>query len=130
MALSNAFQRDSKLPQMRLAVISYGIVGLICMLLFGFWRLQIVDSDRYSQLAERNRIRTIPVIAPRGSMLDRNGRVLVDNYPSFSVLLLRDDADQVQKSLPQIAEGLNLPMEDLQQQIDAAKWGCRIFSRW
>ena len=91
-ALSNAFQRESKLPQTRLAVISYVIVGLIGLLLFGFWRLQIVDSDRYAQLAERNRIRTIPVIAPRGSMLDRNGRVLVDNYPSFSVLLLRDDA--------------------------------------
>jgi penicillin-binding protein 2 len=113
---------------MRLAVISYVIVGLICLLLFGFWRLQIVDSDRYSQLAERNRIRTIPVIAPRGSMLDRNGRVLVDNYPSFSVLLLRDDADQVQRLLPQIAEGLSLPLDDLQQQIDAAN-PCRISSR-
>ena len=121
MALSNAFQRESKLPQIRLAVISYVIVGLICLLLFGFWRLQIVDSDRYSQLAERNRVRTIPVIAPRGSMLDRNGRVLVDNYPSFSVLLLRDDAEQVQRLLPQIAEGLGLTMDDLQQQIDAAK---------
>ncbi len=106
---------------MRLAVISYLIVGLIALLLVGFWRLQIVDSDRYAQLADRNRIRTIPVIAPRGSMLDREGRVLVDNYPSFSVLLLRDDADQVQKFLPQIADGLGLPLEDVQQQVDAAK---------
>ena len=121
-ALSNAFQRDSKLPQTRLAVISYVIVGLIGLLLFGFWRLQIVDSDRYAQLAERNRIRTIPVIAPRGSMLDRNGRVLVDNYPSFSVLLLRDDPEQVQRLLPQIADGLGLTLEDVQQQIDAAKF--------
>jgi penicillin-binding protein 2 len=120
-ALSNAFQRESKLPQTRLAVISYVIVGLIGLLLFGFWRLQIVDSDRYAQLAERNRIRTIPVIAPRGSMLDRNGRVLVDNYPSFSVLLLRDDAEQVQKLLPQIADGLGLPLNDVQQQVEAAK---------
>jgi penicillin-binding protein 2 len=120
--LSNAFQRDSKLPQTRLAVISYVIVGLIGLLLFGFWRLQIVDSDRYAQLAERNRIRTIPVIAPRGSMLDRNGRVLVDNYPSFSVLLLRDDPEQVQRLLPQIADGLGLTLEDVEQQIDAAKF--------
>ncbi len=119
--MSNAFQRESKLPQTRLAVISYVIVGLIGLLLFGFWRLQIVDSDRYAQLAERNRIRTIPVIAPRGSMLDRNGRVLVDNYPSFSVLLLRDDAEEVQRLLPQIAEGLSVPLADVQQQVDAAK---------
>jgi len=120
-ALSNSFQRESRLPQTRLAVISYLIVGLIVLLLVGFWRLQIVDSDRYAQLADRNRIRTIPVIAPRGSMLDREGRVLVDNYPSFSVLLLRDDAEQVQKSLPQIADGLGVTLADLQQQVDAAK---------
>ena len=119
--MSNAFQRESKLPQTRLAVISYVIVGLIGLLLFGFWRLQIVDSDRYAQLAERNRIRTIPVIAPRGSMLDRNGRVLVDNYPSFSVLLLRDDPEEVQRLLPQIADGLGLSLDDVQQQWNEAK---------
>jgi len=119
--LSSSFQRESRLPQTRLAVISYVIVGLIGLLLFGFWRLQIVDSDRYAQLAERNRIRTIPVIAPRGSMLDRTGRVLVDNYPSFGVLLLRDDVDEVQRLLPQIADGLGLSLDDLQQQMEAAK---------
>ena len=48
------------------------------------------DLVRYAQMAEKNRVRSIPIIAPRGSMLDREGRVLIDNYPSFSVLLLRD----------------------------------------
>ena len=92
------FKNESRLPQTRLAVISYAIVGLMALLLLGFWKLQIVDSDRYAQLAERNRIRTIPIIAPRGSMLDREGRVLVDNYPSFSVLLLRDDPSKLQRN--------------------------------
>jgi len=92
------------MPQGRLAVTSYVIVGMIALLLFGFWKLQIIDSDRYSQLAERNRVRSIPIIAPRGSMLDREGRVLVDSYPSFSVLLLRDAPGQVERLLPQIAD--------------------------
>ncbi len=92
--MSPWFQNDNRLPQTRLAVISYTIVALMALLLLGFWKLQIVDSDRYAQLAERNRVRSIPIIAPRGAMLDRYGRVLVDNYPSFSVLLLRDDPDQ------------------------------------
>ena len=105
----------------RLAVISYTIVGLMALLLLGFWKLQIVDSDRYSQLAERNRVRTIPIIAPRGTMLDRQGRVLVDNYPSFSVLLLRDDPELLSQLLPQIADGLGLAPDDIQQQIEAAK---------
>jgi penicillin-binding protein 2 len=91
------------------------------LLLLGFWKLQIVESDRYDQLAEQNRVRTIPVIAPRGTVLDREGRVLVDNYPSFSVLLLRDDVAQVKRLLPEIAEGMKLPIEDLQQELDDAR---------
>src|SRR6266849_2437985 len=100
------FQNDKRMPQGRLAVASYVIVGMIALLLFGFWKLQIIDSDRYAQLAERNRVRSIPVIAPRGSMLDREGRVLVDNYPSFSILLLREDMKAIEKSIPQIIDGL------------------------
>ena len=113
--------RDSKLPQGRLTVCSYVIVGMVCLLLFGFWKLQVLDSDYFAQLAERNRIRSIPVIAPRGRMLDREGRVLVDNYPSFSVLLLREDEPLLKQHLPEIAEGLGLEPDDLLQQIEAAR---------
>ncbi len=115
------FHNDKRMPQGRLAVTSYVIVGMIALLLFGFWKLQIIDSDRYSQLAERNRVRSIPIIAPRGSMLDREGRVLVDSYPSFSVLLLRDAPGQVERLLPQIADGLSMTLDELKQEIDAAK---------
>jgi penicillin-binding protein 2 len=55
-------------------------------------------------------------------MLDREGRVLVDNYPSFSVLLLRDAPTQVDRLLPQIADGLSMSLDDVKQQIDAAKY--------
>ena len=109
------------MPQARLAVVSYVIVGMIGLLLIGFWKLQVIDSDKYSQWADRNRIRSIPVIAPRGRMLDRDGRVLVDNYPSFSVLLLRDDPALVMKDLPLIAEGLGVPLNDLADQLDNAR---------
>jgi penicillin-binding protein 2 len=115
------FRNDNRLPQARLAVVSYVIVGMIGVLLIGFWKLQVIDSDKYSQWAERNRVRSIPVIAPRGRMLDRDGRVLVDNYPSFSVLLLRDDPSSVMKSLPMIADGLGVPINDLIDQLDSAR---------
>ena len=91
---------------------------MITLLLLGFWKLQVIDSDKYGQLAERNRVRSIPIIAPRGRMLDRDGRVLVDNYPSFSVLLLRDDAAAVDKNLPAIADGLGLSLDDLKDQLN------------
>jgi penicillin-binding protein 2 len=115
------FRNDNRLPQGRLAVVSYVIVGMIGVLLLGFWKLQVIDSDRYGQMAERNRVRSIPIIAPRGRMLDRDGRVLVDNYPSFSVLLLRDDPALVEKYLPAIAEGLEVPIDDLRDELANTK---------
>jgi penicillin-binding protein 2 len=115
------FGNDNRLPQGRLAVASYIIVGMVGLLLLGFWKLQVIDADKYAQMAERNRVRLIPIIAPRGRMLDRDGRVLVDNRPSFSVLLLRDDPDQVEKYLPTIADGLGLSLQDLRDQLDSAK---------
>jgi penicillin-binding protein 2 len=112
---------DQKIPQGRLALVSYISVACIILLMVGFWKLQVVQSEHFADLAERNRIRSIPIIAPRGPMLDRQGRVLVDSYPSFSILLLRDDPKQLQKSLPAVEEGLGIDPADLQQQLDAAK---------
>ena len=119
--MSYWFGNDNRLPQARLAVVSYIIVGMIGVLLLGFWKLQVIDADKYSQMAERNRVRSIPIIAPRGRMLDRDGRVLVDNRPSFSVLLLRDDPTQVEKYLPAVADGLGLSLTDLKDQLKATQ---------
>jgi len=115
------FRNDNRLPQARLAVASYIIVGMIGVLLLGFWKLQVIDSDKYASLAERNRVRYIPVISPRGRMLDRDGRVLVDNRPAFSVLLLRDDPAMVEKYLPVIADGLSVPIAELREQLGNTK---------
>jgi penicillin-binding protein 2 len=115
------FRNDNRLPQARLAIASYVIVGMVGLLLLGFWKLQVVDSDKYGQMAERNRVRSIPIIAPRGRMLDRDGRVLVDNYPSFSILLLRDDPALIDKNLPTIADGLGIPLSDLKDQLESTK---------
>ena len=119
--MSYWFGNDNRLPQARLAIASYVIVGMVGVLLLGFWKLQVIDADKYTQLAERNRVRTIPIIAPRGRMLDRDGRVLVDNRPSFSVLLLRDDPEQVQKYLPAVADGLGLSLADLKEQLQSSQ---------
>ena len=115
--MSYWFRNDNRLPQTRLAVVSYVIVGMIGVLLLGFWKLQVIDSDKYGQMAEQNKVRSIPIIAPRGRLLDRDGRVLVDNRPSFSVLLLRDDPKLVEQYLPAISDGLGISMDDLREQL-------------
>jgi len=112
---------DQRIPQGRLALISYLSVILVLLLMVGFWKLQVVQSGHFVDLAERNRVRSIPIIAPRGPMLDREGRILVDSYPSFSILLLREDMKAVEKSLPQIEEGLGIGRNDVMDQLDAAR---------
>ena len=119
--MANWIGGDQKLPQGRLILVSYGIVLGIILLLLGFWKLQIIQSGHYSDLAEKNRVRSIPIIAPRGKMLDRNGRVIVDNYPSFSILLQRDDPKQIEKDLPKITAGLGITEDDLEQQLKDAR---------
>jgi len=113
---------DQKIPQGRLALFSYVSAALVVLLLVGFWKLQVVESEHYADIAEKNGIRPIAIIAPRGAMLDRDGRVLVDSYPSFSILLMRDNPKLLEKSLPQIEDGLGISKEDLQQQLEAAKF--------
>ena len=119
--MSYSFHSDNRLPQTRLAVVSYIIVGMVGLLLLGFWKLQVIDSDKYGQMAEQNRVRSIPIIAPRGRMLDRDGRVMVDNRPSFSVLLLRDDPKLVEQYLPAISDGLGISVDDLHDQLQSTR---------
>lgn len=115
------FESERKLPTGRLWVVFYAIIVLTAVMLSGYWKLQIVDAQRYLEMAERNRIRTMPIPAPRGRMLDRENRVLVDSYPGFAVLLLRDDPQEVDKHLPAVAEGLGVNLADLQKQLEDAR---------
>jgi penicillin-binding protein 2 len=84
------FGRDEKVSSIRLTAVQYIILIVFMILAYGLWRLQVMQSDFYAQLAEKNRIRNVPILAPRGKILDRQGRIIVDNYPSYSALLLRD----------------------------------------
>ena len=109
--------RDDKVPQLRLTFIQYLILVIFLVLAYGLWRLQVGGSDYYDALAERNRVRTIPILAPRGKILDREGRVIVDNYPSFSALLLRDQVKSLNQDVEKIALGLHMSVADVRERV-------------
>src|SRR5438270_5428529 len=111
------FGRDEKVSQIRLTAVQYIILGIFLILAYGLWRLQVVQSDFYASLAEKNKTRNIPILAPRGKILDREGRVIVDNYPSFSALLLRDSARDLNADAAAIALGLHLNADEVRQRI-------------
>ena len=111
------FGRDEKVSAIRLTAAQYMILAIFLVLAYGLWRLQVMQSDYYSLAAERNHTRNIPVLAPRGKILDRNGRTIVDNYPSFSALLLRDSSRDLAADADLIAQGLHLDANDVRTRI-------------
>lgn len=109
---------ETRISAARIVLLRYGVVAVLILLLTGFWRLQVVRSDYYARLAERNRIRSSPLMAPRGEIYDRFGRILVDNYPSDSVILIREHVGEIQDSLDRIAQGLHLEREWLEKRLE------------
>jgi penicillin-binding protein 2 len=111
------FGRDEKVSSIRLTAVQYIILGIFLILAYGLWRLQVVQSEFYASLAEKNRIRNVPILAPRGKILDREGRTIVDNYPSFTALLLRDSSRDLLADADLIAEGLHLDPKEVRDRI-------------
>src|SRR6476661_4522168 len=82
---------ELELLKRRIHIVGYVIVAFLGILTFGFWRHQIVESAYYSGQADKNRIRNIPLLAPRGRIYDRYNRVLADNRPSYDIVLVREN---------------------------------------
>lgn len=112
---SRLFRDDTRFALGRIAVFQYLVVAIFLFLLTGFWFLQVRDHEVNKDLAERNTIKTVPVIAPRGKILDRDGRVIVDNHSSYTLMLNRERLKL--ENLPSIAKGLNLDLEDLKLRL-------------
>jgi penicillin-binding protein 2 len=109
--------REEKVSAGKLHATQYLVVMVLAVLAAGMWRLQILGAESYRVLAEANRIRKDPVRAPRGKIFDREGRILVDNYPSVSCYLLREQVKDLQADIPLIARGLDLPVDQVQSTI-------------
>jgi penicillin-binding protein 2 len=111
---SDRSNRGEKLSGYKSAAVQYGILLMMLALAAGLWRLQVLGATNFRELAEQNRIRKVPILAPRGKLFDREGRLIVDNYPSVTCFLVREQNKNVDADLPMIAEGLHLDLEQLQ----------------
>src|SRR5215212_2181948 len=74
---------------MRITVLQIAAVVLFALLAASFWFFQIIQHGKFQEMAENNHQRELPLRAPRGVLFDRNGRVLVENRPSFNVSIVR-----------------------------------------
>src|SRR5208282_3422421 len=116
------FGHEEKVSGLRLTAVQYVILAIFLVLAYRLWLLQVMQSDEYALLAEKNRVRNVPILAPRGKILDREGRVIVDNYPSFSALLLRDSSRDLNADADAIARGLHLNPDEVRQRMRRSSW--------
>jgi penicillin-binding protein 2 len=106
---------DNRQAAGKIAIFQYATVAAFVFLIFGFWRLQVQNSPYYDERALANSVKSQPMAAPRGRILDRDGRLIVDNHSSFRLLLTREALNEAH--LPPIARGLDLDLAELQAKV-------------
>lgn len=98
---------DLRDVQARLLIVQRVVASLLMLLIGVFWHLQVNRGRHYQRLSEKNRVRTVRLVAPRGRILDRHGRVLVENRPSFNVMLAAERVREVDETVTRLGRALH-----------------------
>jgi penicillin-binding protein 2 len=97
----------------RLSRVLLLLLGVLALRLF---QLQVLQGARYARLSDRNRIRKLVLPAPRGRILDRNGVLLADTRPSFTVVVVPTELSD--SALPLLARLIDLAVADLREELE------------
>jgi len=116
--VTESAREDRRPVLVRLERLAIG-AWVVFLALFGvYWVLQVLRGDEFARQAENNRERSVPVTAPRGLILDRNGVAMAENEPSFALLLYRRETRDLDGSLQFIAALLGRSRDDLLKKVE------------
>jgi penicillin-binding protein 2 len=117
------FVDDSQNLRIRLRVIQVLVLVLLGVLGVRLYVLQVVNGSKYSEVAENQRIRLLPIPAPRGVILDRDGELLVDSRPIYSIILSREDTKAIDRHslIKPLSQGLDIDPQILRERFDQLK---------
>ncbi|HET9724091.1 MAG TPA: penicillin-binding protein 2, partial [Actinomycetota bacterium] len=104
----------------RVGILGVVALAVFAVLFFRLWSLQVLSGDTYLAEAQGNQLRTIRIEAPRGTILDRNGRVIVDNVAGTAVKVWVGDlpANRRYAVIRRLAEVLHVPAVRLAKEVD------------
>src|SRR5262245_29732457 len=94
-----AIVEDRRRLTARLTILQYLITVLFSVLAVSFWVLQVVQHAKFEEMAENNHQRTLALRAPRGLILDRDGKVLVENRQSYSISIDRERSKDLNRTI-------------------------------
>ncbi|CBL44027.1 Penicillin-binding protein 2 [gamma proteobacterium HdN1] len=107
--------REQGIFKHRLVVAFLGVLALVGVLLLRMYHLQIVQYSTYETISDRNRIQIEPIAPTRGLILDRNGTILADNNPTFSVSIIKELVPNLSQTIADIRELIPLNDNDVQR---------------
>jgi penicillin-binding protein 2 len=102
----------------RLGVLQWIAIGAFSLLAAGFWVFQVAQHQKFAEMAENNHMRRLPLPAPRGVLLDRNGQVLVQNQNTFNIALDREKLGNVDTTLTVLAATTGVPESTLREALE------------
>lgn len=103
--------------RLRLSIVGIVVVSLFAALFARLWYLQVMDTGTFQELATQNRVRTVYEPAPRGRILDRQGRPLVENRGYQAVTVTRLEVEDKPEVVTRLAALLGLTTEELDRRI-------------
>src|SRR5262245_47343737 len=113
-----ALVEDRRKITVRLTVLQYIITVVFSILAVSFWVFQVVQHAKYAEMAENNHQRTIALRAPRGLVFDRDGRVLVENRHSYSILIDREHTKDLNRTIRLLASVLGVEESRVREIVD------------
>ena len=107
--------------ELRVYVIQYLVLAIFIALGIRFYVLQVARHEDYQARAENNRIRDIPIPAPRGAIFDRNENVLVDNASAFNVVVTPEDISSKEDTINALVQNLDIDRGELLAELNDEK---------
>jgi penicillin-binding protein 2 len=120
MLTSGAFE-ERRTSDGRLLGLRVGFIVCFSALAIAFWVIQVVQNDTYAEIARNNFLRRVPLPAPRGVVFDREGRVLVENQPSFTIALVRERLRDVDATIDRLAALTAVDAEQIRAIVERRK---------
>ncbi len=106
------FVEDRRHLPKRLAALRAGVIVVFGVLATCFWYFQVVQHQKFQEMAQNNHLRTLALRAPRGTLFDRNGRVLVENRDAFNISLVREQTHDLDGTLAALARITGIAREE------------------
>lgn len=102
----------------RLLVVGGAQLALMGGLVWRLWQLQVRDHENYALLAEENRINQRLTVPPRGVLVDRRGRPLAVNVPTYRVRIVREQAKDPRRVLEALAQIITLDERRIEEVLE------------